>query len=54
MSAWETRFVDFGWSGTEGKSRYPTLMNIEVPWPSGARPGALLAQAHDVDLLLRE
>ena len=52
--AWETRFVDFDWSGEQGKTRYPTFMSTEVQWPSDARPGALLAQAHDVDLLSRE
>ena len=50
---WEACFVDFDWSGTEGVARYPPLMSAAVPWSPGARPGALLAQAHDTDLLMR-
>ena len=50
---WEARFVDFDWSGTEGVARYPPLMSAAVPWSPGARPGTLLAQAHDTDLLTR-
>ena len=44
------RFVDFDWAGAEGEARYPAFMNIDVPWPHGAAPGALLAQAHDAAL----
>ena len=44
------RFIDFDWAGTEGAARYPAFMNVAVPWPAGAAPGALLTQAHDVAL----
>jgi hypothetical protein len=47
------RFVDFEWAGVEGTARYPLLMSSKVAWPAGARPGALVLQAHDAELLGR-
>ncbi|CAL5227230.1 g10154 [Coccomyxa viridis] len=51
---WEVQFVDFAWSGIQKLSRYPVLMNPEMPWPEGAQPRAHLIQHHDEDLLLME
>ena len=49
--SFEVKFVDFDWSGLEGEAMYPPLMSELIQWPYGAKPGGLLATAHDVELL---
>ncbi|CAG8628255.1 9652_t:CDS:2, partial [Diversispora eburnea] len=39
--------VDFDWCGKHNQDTYPLAMNTEIPWPDGARSGALLMKAHD-------
>ena len=48
---WEVKWIDFDSAGAEGDKRYPPLMSHQLPWPPGARPGELMAQAHDQQFL---
>ena len=46
-SAWDVRFVDFDWAGTEGEVCYPLTRNPELPWAPGSAPGGPIVRAHD-------
>jgi serine/threonine protein kinase len=40
--------IDFDWCGKHNVDKYPSSMNKELPWPTGAEPGALLKKEHDL------
>lgn len=48
---WRVKFGDFDWSGVNGESKYPCIMNSKIKWPLGVGPGRVMFQQHDVDLL---
>jgi hypothetical protein len=41
------KLIDFEWSGKAGVVRYPALLNPEIPWPEGVKPGGLIQPEHD-------
>lgn len=41
------RVIDFDWAGKEGVARYPNDLSPDIPWPAGAKPGALISREHD-------
>jgi len=45
------RLIDFEWSGEAGVVRYPALLNPEIPWPEGVKPGRSIQPQHDRDSL---
>ena len=55
-SRYDVRFIDFDWAGAAGVQRYPLYMSARevVPWAAGAKPGGVMQQAHDIELLPTE
>ena len=41
-------FIDFDWAGKVGEA---SLMNSEIKWHGGAKPGGKILPEHDVHLL---
>src|SRR5205085_1234452 len=43
------KLIDFDWCGVHNRDRYPPSMNlVDINWPSGAKPHALLKKNHDL------
>ncbi|RDX42011.1 hypothetical protein OH76DRAFT_149025 [Lentinus brumalis] len=49
----DIRLIDFDWAGLEGVALYPDDLAEDVPWPVGAKPGALITKDHDTYWLER-
>eukprot|EP00878_Enallax_costatus_P028229 GHUV01030468.1.p1 GENE.GHUV01030468.1~~GHUV01030468.1.p1 ORF type:complete len:155 (-),score=34.21 GHUV01030468.1:700-1140(-) len=48
------KLIDWDWAGVAGKSRYPLRpLNPAVKWPAEVKPGAIMQQQHDKELLQR-
>ncbi|PKB92369.1 hypothetical protein RhiirA5_248815, partial [Rhizophagus irregularis] len=43
--------VDFDWAGEDNKDLYPSFMNADINWPTGAEDNKVLKKEHDIHWL---
>lgn len=39
--------LDFDWAGKLHSVKYPLTLNLDIPWPTDARPGRYITKEHD-------
>ena len=53
-NGWMVKFVDFDWAGPAGIQTFPLCMTLQIDWPIGMGPLAVMHPQHDIDLLARQ
>ncbi|KAF9535063.1 hypothetical protein CPB83DRAFT_879289 [Crepidotus variabilis] len=52
MKIQEPLLIDFDWAGEHSNDRYPPQMNmVDIQWPNGVGPNAIMDKAHDLQML---
>ncbi len=48
---WIVKFIDFDWSGYNGKAEYPQFLNKEIPWHNDVQRLGKIFRDHDNHLI---